>query len=136
MTCWSPLGGGLLLGKYQKDEKPSPGTRLYYRTEVDGPRFWHQRGFEMAKKLDEVSQKTGISKIQLALSWPLHDKRITSVIIGVKSENQLKENLVVGDWDLPDDVWEEVNKETALDLGHLTQFAGHAYRAAFGEEET
>ena len=58
------------------------------------------------------------------------------MIVGVKSENQLKENLVVGDWNLPDEVWEEVNKETALDLGHLTQFASHAFRTAFGEEET
>jgi aryl-alcohol dehydrogenase-like predicted oxidoreductase len=136
VTCWSPLGGGILLGKYQKEEKPAPGTRLFYRSEIDGPRFWHQRGFEMAKKLEELSQKTGISKIQLALSWPLHDKRITSVIVGVRSENQLKENLAVGDWNLPNEVWEEVNKETALDLGHLAQFASHAYRAAFGEEET
>jgi aryl-alcohol dehydrogenase-like predicted oxidoreductase len=135
MTCWSPLGGGILLGKYKKEEKPSPGTRLYYRTEIDGPRFWHQRGFEMVKKLDALSQKTGISKIQLALSWPLHDKRVTSVILGVKTSEQLKENLVVADWDLPDEIWEEVNHETALDLGHLTQFAGHAYRTTFGEEE-
>ena len=90
----------------------------------------------MAKKLSEFSQKTGISKTQLALAWPLHDKRITSVIIGVKSENQLKENLEVGDWDLPDEIWEEVNRETALDLGHLTQFAKHAHKMAFGEEET
>jgi aryl-alcohol dehydrogenase-like predicted oxidoreductase len=90
----------------------------------------------MAKKLDELSQKTGISKIQLALSWPLHDKRVTSVIIGIKNEEQLKENFVVGDWDLPDEIWEEVNHETALDLGHLTQFASHAYRTTFGEEET
>jgi aryl-alcohol dehydrogenase-like predicted oxidoreductase len=90
----------------------------------------------MAKKLDELFQKTGISKTQLALSWPLHDRRITSVIIGVKSESQLRENLVVGDWNLDDEVWEKVNKETALDLGHLSQFAGHAYKTTFGEEET
>jgi aryl-alcohol dehydrogenase-like predicted oxidoreductase len=90
----------------------------------------------MAKKLSELSQKTGISRTQLALSWPLHDNRITSVIIGVKSVEQLSQNLVVGDWDLPDEIWEEVNKETGLDLGHLTQFAGHAFRTTFGEEET
>jgi hypothetical protein len=41
---------------------------------------------------------------------------------------------VAGDWNVPNEVWEEVNKETALDLGHLTQFASHAYRTAFGEK--
>ncbi len=135
VTCWSPLGGGVLLGKYIESEKPAQGTRLSYRTEVDGPRFWHQRGFAMAEKLAGLSHKTGIPKIQLALAWPLHDKRVTSVIIGLKSAEQLKENLVVGDWDLPNGVWEEMNKETAMDLGHLTQFASHAYKTAFGEEE-
>lgn len=135
-TCWSPLGGGVLIGKYQKTEKPTQGTRLFYRSEIDGPRFWHQRGFEMAEKVSQLSKKTGIPRIQLALSWPLHDRRITSVIIGVKSPEQLKENLTVGEWDLPADVWEEVNKETACDLGHLTQFANHAYKSAFGEEES
>ena len=136
VTCWSPLAGGILLGKYQKEEKPTPGTRLFYRSEIDGPRFWHQRGFAMAEKLVELSQRTGFPKIQIALSWPLHDKRVTSVIIGVKSVEQLNENLLVGDWNLPNEVWEEVNKETALDLGHLTQFANQAYKMAFGEEET
>ena len=58
------------------------------------------------------------------------------LIIGVKSAEQLNENLVVGDWDLPDEIWEEGNHQTALELGHLTQFASHAYRTAFGEEET
>jgi len=136
VTCWSPLAGGVLLGKYEKEEKPAPGTRLFYRSEIDGPRFWHQRGFEITQKLDELSRKNRISKVQLALSWPLHDKRITAVIIGVKSETQLNENLVVGEWNLPDEVWEVVNKETALDLGHLTQFASHACKTAFGEEES
>jgi aryl-alcohol dehydrogenase-like predicted oxidoreductase len=135
-TCWSPLGGGVLIGKYQKAEKPTQGTRLFYRSEIDGPRFWHPRGFEMAERVAELSMKSGIPRIQLALSWLLHEKRITSVIIGVKSLQQLEENLIVGDWDLPNDVWEEVNNETACDLGHLTQFANHAYKSAFGEEDT
>ncbi len=134
-TCWSPLGGGILLGKYRPDEAPSPGTRLYYRAEVDGPRFRHQRGFEMARKLEEFSQKTGISKAQLALAWPLHDRRVTSLIIGVKTVEQLDQNLIVGDWDLPQEIWQEMNRETAQDLGHLTQFANHAHRTTFGEEE-
>lgn len=134
-TCWSPLGGGVLIGKYQETEKPTQGTRLFYRSEIDGPRFWHQKGFETMETVAELSQKTGIPRIQLALSWPLRDRRITSVIIGVKTPEQLKENLTVGDWDLPADVWEEVNQKTAFDLGHLTQFASQAYKFAFGDEE-
>ena len=134
-VCWSPLGAGMITGKYQKTEKPEPGTRLFYRSEVDGPRFWHGRTFEIAHKVTELSQKTGIPPVKLALSWILHDKRVTSVIIGVKKLEQLEENLFLGDWDLPQNVYEEVDRETAYDLGHLTQFAKHAYKSAFGEEE-
>jgi aryl-alcohol dehydrogenase-like predicted oxidoreductase len=34
-TCWSPLAGGILLGKYQKAEMPPQGTRLFYRSEIE-----------------------------------------------------------------------------------------------------
>jgi len=134
-TVWSPLGAGMLVGKYQKAENPDPTTRISYRYEIDGPRFWHQRGFEISNKVAEISKKTRISAAKLALSWILRDKRITSIIVGARKVEQLEENLVVGDWDLPADVWETVDKETAYDLGHLTQFATSAYKMAFGDEE-
>jgi len=134
-TAWSPLGGGLLAGKYERREKPPEGTRISYRAEIDGPRFWHERGFEIARKVGEFSKKFGISPVKLALSWPLRDKRVTSIISGAKSREQLEGNLSVGDWDLPEDIWREVTRETAQDLGHLSQFAAHAYKSVFGEEE-
>jgi aryl-alcohol dehydrogenase-like predicted oxidoreductase len=135
-TSWSPLGGGMLIGKYQKAEKPTQGTRFFFRSEIDGPRFWHERGFEMANKVVDLSEKFGISLVTLALSWILHDKRVTSIITGVKTMDQLEENLIVGDWDLPQEIWDEVNRETAYDLGHLSQFSNLVYRSTFGEEET
>ena len=49
ITCFSPLGGGLLTGKYQGQEKPEPGSRASFRTAVDGPRFWHPRGYKTAE---------------------------------------------------------------------------------------
>jgi len=134
-TCWSPLAGGLLLGKYQKAEMPPQGTRLFYRSDIDGPRFWIPRAFDTAEKVVEISKKTGIPAVQLSVSWLLHDKRVTSVIIGVKTVEQLKENLTVGDSHLPVGVWEELAKATAYDLGHLTLFAKLTYKNAFGDEE-
>ncbi len=134
-TSWSPLGAGMLLNKYHKGGKPSEGTRLFYRTEIDGARFWHQRTFEVANIVTEISKKTGISPVRLALSWILHDKRVTSIIIGVKRMDQLEENLTMGDWDLAEDVWEELDTKTAYDLGHLSEFARHVYKSAFGDEE-
>ena len=114
---------------------PPQGTRLFYRSEIDGPRFWIPRAFETAEKVVEISRKSGIPAVQLSVSWLLHDKRITSVIIGVRTLEQLKENLTAGDSHLPMGVWEEVEKATTYDLGHLTLFAKLTYKNAFGDEE-
>jgi aryl-alcohol dehydrogenase-like predicted oxidoreductase len=134
-TSWSPLAGGFLLGKYQNTEKPSEGSRFSYRMEVDGTRFWHPRGFEAAAKVFTLSRKLSISPLKLALSWVLYQPRVTSIIIGVKNLEQLHENLIVGDWDLPRESWEEVDRETAYDLGHLNQFSTFVRKSIFGIHE-
>ena len=61
LTAYSPLGGGLLTGKYKGMAEPKEGTRHSFRTQVDGPRFWHQDGFRTAEILDQVSEKVGHS---------------------------------------------------------------------------
>jgi len=60
ITCFSPLGGGLLTGKYQGQVKPEKGSRASFRTEVDGPRFWHPKGYRTAEIVADVSAKSGI----------------------------------------------------------------------------
>jgi aryl-alcohol dehydrogenase-like predicted oxidoreductase len=84
ITCFSPLGGGLLTGKYQGQKKPEDGTRASFRTEVDGPRFWHSRGYKTAETVVDVAKKSGIPMTKLAIAWPLGQKFATSVIIGGK----------------------------------------------------
>jgi len=133
--CWSPLGGGLLTGKYGGAQTPAQGTRAHYRLKIDGVRFWHARGFEVAAKLQDISTRRSLSPARLAIAWPLHDRRVTSVIIGVKNTAQLEENMVPGDWDLPPEILSELDQATAPDLGHLAQFERHAYASAFGDEE-
>jgi len=122
ITCFSPLGGGLLTGKYQGQKKPEEGSRASFRTAVDGPRFWHPRGYETAEIVADVAATSGISMSTLAIAWPLGRKFVTSVIIGVKNLGQLEANLAPADWDLPADVWEELEKRTRPEEEYITWY--------------
>ncbi len=154
LVCYSPLGGGLLTGKYQdvvrsyreqqgkgearkaenqggrkasEDAKPPEGSRLSFRMKVDGPRFWHPRGFETAQALEQVSKDSGIPMAKLAVSWPLGRRFVTSVIIGVKSRKQLAENLETADWDMPGDVWNRLEEATRPEEEYLEFFNRASY---------
>lgn len=131
ITCFSPLGGGLLTGKYRGQEKPEPGTRAAFRTGVDGPRFWHPRGYRTAEIVADVSKKSGIPMIKLAIAWPLGRKFVTSVIIGARTVEQFEENIAPADWDLPLDVWQELEERTRPEEEYMTWYRKFNYNSFF-----
>lgn len=132
---YSPLGGGLLTGKYKDQEKPREGSRLSYRTKVDGPRFWHPKGFETAKTVEGVAKESGLPMHTLAIGWPLKQRFVTSVIIGVRTKEQLEQNLKHADWDLPDDVWEQLEQSTRPSEDYLSWFNKVNYERHFSAAE-
>ena len=69
-----------------------------------------------------IAESHKISPKKIALSWILRDDRITAVIIGVKNIQQLEENLVAGEYDLHEDIWEEVNRATMPEQDFLIKF--------------
>lgn len=123
ITCFSPLGGGLLTGKYQGQKEPAAGTRPSFRTGVDGPRFWHPRGYKTAEIVADVSKKSDIPMTRLAIAWPLGQQFVTSVIIGARNVAQFEENMAPADWDLPQDVWDELEKRTRPEEEYMTWYA-------------
>ena len=135
ITCFSPLGGGLLTGKYKGKEKPEKGTRASFRTEVDGPRFWHPRGHKTAEIVADVSNKSGIPMAKLAIAWPLGRKFVTSVIIGVKNIDQLEKNMAPAEWDLPQEVWDELEKRTRPEEEYMTWYNKFNYQRFFKASE-
>jgi aryl-alcohol dehydrogenase-like predicted oxidoreductase len=122
LICYSPLGAGLLTGKYKGMTEPAAGTRHAYRTQIDGSRFWHPRGFKAAEILEKVSTESDVSMAKLAVAWPLKRKFVTSVIIGVKNTDQLKANLELGDWDMPDEIFQTLEEKTRPEEDYLTYF--------------
>jgi aryl-alcohol dehydrogenase-like predicted oxidoreductase len=123
ITCFSPLGGGLLTGKYRGQEKPQSGSRASFRTEVDGPRFWHPRGYKTSEIVADVSERSGIPMTRLAIAWPLGQPFVTSVIIGARNVEQFEENMAPADRDLPQDVWDELEERTRPEEEYMTWYA-------------
>lgn len=135
IVSYSPLGGGLLTGKYEGMAEPARGTRLSFRTQVDGPRFWHSKGFKTAGLLEQVSSKSGIPMPKLAIAWPLKRRFVASVIIGAKSQEQLERNMETGDWDIPEDLWNELEGKTRPEEEYLTWFNKRNYERFFSAAE-
>lgn len=108
-VCWSPLASGMLTGKYERSDNPPTGTRMAYRAEYDVPRYWHERGFKLVDAVKKEAKKLNWKPVQISLSWLIYNKIITAVIIGARNAEQLDDTIAVGDWDLPDEVWERLN---------------------------
>ena len=135
ITAYSPLGGGLLTGKYKGMQKPGAGTRHSFRTQVDGPRFWNEDGFKTTEVLEQVSNESGIPMVKLAIGWPLRRKFVSSVIIGTRTIEQLKANLEIGDWDVPEDVWNVLEERTRPKEEYTSWFAKTNYDRFFTAAE-
>lgn len=90
LMVWSPLAGGFLSGKYRRNQMPEEESR---RKEFDFPPINKEKAFDIIDIMDEVGKAHNASVAQVALAWLLHQKVVTSVILGVKNEKQLRDNL-------------------------------------------
>ncbi len=131
LLAWSPLGGGLLAGKYRQSREPEQGSRMYYRRSIDGPRFWHDHAFNVVSELTEIASKTRIDCVALALGWVLYEPRVASIIVGARSVEQLESNLKAAEQEIPEDIRAELTARTQPDFGYLSQFAAHSYNSVF-----
>ena len=90
LMVWSPLAGGLLSGKYGRDQQAEEGSR---RTQFDFPPVDRPRAFDCVDAMRPIAQAHGVSVAQIALAWLLYQPQVTSVIIGAKRPDQLTDNL-------------------------------------------
>jgi aryl-alcohol dehydrogenase-like predicted oxidoreductase len=96
---WSPLGWGRLTGKIRRGQKRPEGSRLH-ATESFGPPVDDEHLYRVVDALDTVAEETGRSVPQIALNWLLQRPTVSSVIIGARNEEQLRQNLGAIGWNL------------------------------------
>jgi aryl-alcohol dehydrogenase-like predicted oxidoreductase len=99
---WSPLGWGRLTGKVRRGQ-PLPETSRLRTTADFGPPVADERLFDVVDALDKVAAETDKSVPQVALNWLLRRPTVSSVIIGARNEEQLRQNLAATGWQLSAD---------------------------------
>jgi aryl-alcohol dehydrogenase-like predicted oxidoreductase len=96
---WSPLGWGRLTGKIRRGE-PLPAISRLHKTAEMGPQVADDYLFKVVDALDGVAKETGKTVPQIALNWLLQRPTVSSVIIGARNEEQLRQNLAAAGWSL------------------------------------
>jgi aryl-alcohol dehydrogenase-like predicted oxidoreductase len=100
LMVWSPLAGGLLSGKYKRDGSSSEPGR---RTNFQFPPVNMDRAYDCVDAMTKMAEAKGATVAQIALAWLLHQKVVTSVIIGAKRLEQLDDNIAATQVKLNDD---------------------------------
>ncbi|MEQ7871690.1 aldo/keto reductase [Chromohalobacter salexigens] len=90
LMVWSPLAGGLLSGKYTRDNQGEAGSR---RLTFDFPPVDKARAFDCVDVMRRIATRHDVSVAQIALAWLLHQPAVTSVIVGAKRLDQLDDNI-------------------------------------------
>ncbi|MFF9607008.1 aldo/keto reductase [Streptomyces sp. NPDC014684] len=99
---WSPLGWGRLTGRIRRG-RPLPATSRLHRTADYGPPVEDEALYRVVDALDEIAQETGKAIPQIAINWLLQRPTVSSVIIGARNEEQLRQNLGSVGWKLTPD---------------------------------
>ena len=94
LLIWSPLAGGLLSGKFDRDNQSPKGSR---RSGFDFPIVDKERAWDVIDALRPIADAHGCSPARVALAWLLSRQAVTSVIIGAKRLDQLGDNLAATD---------------------------------------
>ena len=90
LLVWSPLAGGLLSGKYGREQQEIQGSR---RTAFEFPPVNMDRAYDIIDVLRPIAEQKGASVAQLAIAWLLQQPQVTSVLLGTKRLEQLDDNL-------------------------------------------
>ncbi len=108
---WSPLGWGRLTGKIRRGQAVPAVSRLH-KTSEQGPQVSDECLFKAVDALDEVAKETGKTVPQVALNWLLQRPTISSVIIGARDEEQLRQNLGAAGWSLTSEQVTKLDRAT------------------------
>ena len=135
MICWSPLAAGMLTGKYRDQSQPDAQSRMGIQASITMPRYWFDEALKLIDLVVETAAKLDRTPSQVALSWLLGDRRVTAAIVGARRVEQIAENLVAGDFDLPADIRRELTDAMPLNLGYPHEWMALTFPNTFGKAE-
>jgi aryl-alcohol dehydrogenase-like predicted oxidoreductase len=117
---WGALGGGFLSGKYRRGERPEQGRLALMPDSAE--EAWARRDVERNwRTLDavgEIADARGVTYSQVALAWLLRRPAVASVLLGVRTPQQLEDNLAAVDLELSDSEYERLDEVSRPDPGY------------------
>ncbi len=109
---WSPLGQGVLTGKYKPGEAPPSDSRAA-NEQMNGfmlEELYNDRVLAAVQNLKPIAQRLNLSMAQLALAWVLRDSRVSSAIVGASRPEQVEDNAAASGFHLSNDVLREIDE--------------------------
>jgi aryl-alcohol dehydrogenase-like predicted oxidoreductase len=110
---WSPLGWGRLTGKLRRGQ-PMPKVSRLHKTAGAAPPVADEHLYKVVEAIDAVAAETGKTVPQIALNWLLQRPTVSSVIVGARNEEQLRENLGALGWSLTAGQMAALDKASAV----------------------
>src|SRR5882757_9843480 len=111
LLAWSPLAGGLLSGKFSRENQKPQGAR---RSEFDFPIVDKERTWKILDVMAPIAKAHNCSPARISLAWLLAKPVVTSIIIGAKRLDQLEDNIAAVDLKLTADELKQLDEVSAL----------------------
>jgi aryl-alcohol dehydrogenase-like predicted oxidoreductase len=137
-VLWSPLAGGVLTGKYSRQDLTTPpsdqseSVRKSFNVALGGVT---ERALAIVDVVKEVADELGRTPAQVGLAWTLQNPGVTAPIIGARTAEQLQENLGALEVDLTPSQVARLDEVSAIDLGfpHAMLASDHIRTQTRGE---
>jgi aryl-alcohol dehydrogenase-like predicted oxidoreductase len=111
IMAWSPLHFGLLSGKFRRDARPEQ-TRL---NALDAPGTIDlDRLYRIVDVLVDIGSARDVSPAQVAINWVMQKPRVDTVVLGARTEEQLRDNLAAATWRLEPEEMARLDEVSAL----------------------
>ncbi|MDH3451137.1 MAG: aldo/keto reductase [Gammaproteobacteria bacterium] len=107
VITYSPLGGGLLSGKYNRGVRPNAGRLV--RNDAYTRRYSEDWVFDTAEKFTEFAASRGVHPVSLAVAWVAANPAVTCPIIGARDLEQLQPSLNALDTEMPTALREQIS---------------------------
>jgi aryl-alcohol dehydrogenase-like predicted oxidoreductase len=136
LTAWSPLGSGVLSGKYERGARLSGAQARLANPGTDAESVLTERNFAIVDVVRQVADEVGAKPAQVALAWLGSRPGVVIPIVGVRNEQQLASNIGALDVVLDDAQLARLDEVSRVPLGFPHEFAnsvapfgyGHSYR--------
>jgi aryl-alcohol dehydrogenase-like predicted oxidoreductase len=124
VTAWSPLGGGILSGKYNNNRQGEHEEKRYRDDNPMSAAFLNKKNLLIADEVQTIAKETGRTPSQVALNWirQQKDRGVIIPIIGARTEAQIKDNLGCLDFELSPNHMNRLDEISKIQLGFPHDF--------------